>query len=164
MGQRLITTGHATTFQAHWSGRVDHDVAACDEILLRQFHEEKPWGVDASIDLFACNPDLIHNPTYIHSFVIDLCEKMQMRRYGKPIIVHFGEEERVAGYTLVQLLETSDIVAHFINASNAVCLNAFSCAAFPPVQCAALCQRWFEAREVHVSVVFRGQEIGRAHV
>ncbi len=158
MGQRLITTGYTTTFQAHWSGMVDDDVAACDERLLRQFHEEKRWEVEASIDLFACNPALMCDTACIHVFVVDFCEKNQLRRSGKPVIVHREEDARVAGYTLVQLLDGSHLVRHFIPTSNAVCLSVFSCSAYAPIQCATLCQQWFEAQRVHLSVLFRGQE------
>jgi len=159
MGQRRTTSSHAPAFQASWSGTVTHTIAASDEPLLTQYQQEHPWGVDAAIDLYECNAALIRDAAYIQAFVVDLCEKIQMRRYGQPLIVHFGKEERVAGYTLVQLIETSDIVAHFINAKNAVCLNVFSCSFYAPVRCATLCQRWFEAQEVHLSVVFRGQAV-----
>jgi hypothetical protein len=41
--------------------------------------------------------------------------------------VHFGEEERVAGFSMVQLIETSLISAHFANLTNTVYLDVFSC-------------------------------------
>jgi S-adenosylmethionine/arginine decarboxylase-like enzyme len=81
-----------------------------------------------------------------------------MHRYGEPQLQHFGDEPRVRGYTLVQLIETSAITAHFIEQANAVCFNIFSCSPYRPVQTTALCQQWFRAREVAVSVVFRGRD------
>ena len=50
-----------------------------------------------------------------------------MRRFGETVIVNFGEDERVAGYSMVQLIETSLISAHFANLTNTVYLDVFSC-------------------------------------
>jgi S-adenosylmethionine/arginine decarboxylase-like enzyme len=144
-------------FHAAWRGDVDNDLDACETTLQSCFAETRPWGMDTAIDLRACCPTFIRDASYIRRFVIDLCETIRMRRYGEPQIVHFGQEERVAGYTLVQLIETSDIVAHFINQQNAACLNVFSCSFYSPITCARLCQQWFAAQDVRLSVVLRGQ-------
>ncbi|MGH2479688.1 MAG: S-adenosylmethionine decarboxylase, partial [Ktedonobacteraceae bacterium] len=61
-------------------------------------------------------------------------------------------------YTLVQLLEDTHVVGHFITARNIACLNVVSCSAFAPVLCAAFCQHWFEAQDVRLSVILRGPE------
>jgi len=51
--------------------------------------------------------------------------------YGKPQIVHFGTGNK-AGYTLVQLIETSNIVAHFVEEYDDMYLDVFSCKEFSP--------------------------------
>lgn len=147
-------------FHATWRGDINEDLVPCEIALRSAFGEVHPWGIDTALDLRACSPTLIRDSAYIRRFAIDLCEHIQMRRYGEPQIIHFGQEERVAGYTMVQLIETSDIVAHFINQQNAACLNVFSCSFYPPIACARLCQQWFAAQEVRLSVVFRGQGHG----
>jgi S-adenosylmethionine/arginine decarboxylase-like enzyme len=144
-------------FHATWRGENHEDLVPYETTLETAFGDIHPWGMDTAIDLRACNPTLIRDAAYLRRFVIDLCEHIHMRRYGEPQIVHFGQEERVAGYTLVQLIETSDLVAHFINQQNAACLNVFSCSFYPPIACARLCQHWFAAQEVRLSVIFRGQ-------
>jgi hypothetical protein len=53
-----------------------------------------------------------------------------MKRYGKTQVVHFGEDERVAGFSMTQLIETSLISAHFANQSNTTYLDVFSCKAY----------------------------------
>ncbi len=30
-------------FHVNWNGVLDREVAACDEVLLAQFHDEQPW-------------------------------------------------------------------------------------------------------------------------
>ena len=49
-----------------------------------------------------------------------------MKAYGAPQIQHFGEGNK-AGYTLVQLIETSNITAHFVEETNDIYLDVFSC-------------------------------------
>jgi S-adenosylmethionine/arginine decarboxylase-like enzyme len=91
-----------------------------------------PWGWHLALNLYECDPGLIRSADVIHAYVIALCELIKMRRFGDPTIVHFGEDERVAGYSLVQLIETSNICGHFANESNAAYIDIFSCKYFDP--------------------------------
>jgi S-adenosylmethionine/arginine decarboxylase-like enzyme len=49
--------------------------------------------------------------------------------YGEPILKHFGKDNKL-GYTLVQLIETSNIAAHFVEETNDFYLDVFSCKPF----------------------------------
>ena len=53
-----------------------------------------------------------------------------------------------SGYSLVQLIETSSITAHFSEGKNSVYLNIFSCKSFDPADAAKFCQDYFKARKV----------------
>ena len=66
-----------------------------------------------------------------------------MRRFGDTQVVHFGEDERVAGYSMVQLIETSLISAHFANQTNATYLDVFSCKPYEPEVVADFAQTFF---------------------
>lgn len=46
-----------------------------------------------------------------------LVKDIDMVPYGGPQVVHFGSGNK-AGYTLVQLIETSNITAHFVEETN----------------------------------------------
>lgn len=87
------------------------------------------WGYHLSMDLHHCSPDTIRSKEKIQDYVIQLCKKIDMKRYGDCQIVHFGEGNK-EGYTLVQLIETSSITAHFANDSNSIYLDIFSCKPF----------------------------------
>jgi hypothetical protein len=52
-----------------------------------------------------------------------------MVAYGQPQIVMFGTGNK-KGYTLVQLIETSNITAHFVEETNDLYLDVFSCKPF----------------------------------
>ncbi len=90
------------------------------------------WGIAASIDIYNCNPATIRDAAAIRRFVVELCDLIEMKRFGETQVVHFGEDERVAGYSMVQLIETSLISAHFANQTNAVYLDVFSCKPYDP--------------------------------
>jgi S-adenosylmethionine/arginine decarboxylase-like enzyme len=108
-------------------------------------HEESPalWGLLTSIDIYQCDPASIRDADLIKRFVAELCDLIEMRRFGETLVVHFGEEERVAGYSMVQLIETSLISAHFANASNAVYLDVFSCKMYDPEVVAQFACQYF---------------------
>ena len=89
--------------------------------------DKQVWGIATSIDIYNCNPVIIRSAEKIRQFVKELCDLIEMKRFGETQVVHFGEDERVAGYSMVQLIETSLISAHFANASNVTYLDVFSC-------------------------------------
>ena len=115
----------------------------------------QPWGWHLVLNLYDCNPEKIQSADVIYQFVVDLCELIQMRRFGEPTIVNFGEDPRVAGYSLVQLIETSNICAHFANESSAVYLDIFSCKQFDPEIAAQFCIQMFEAGKASANFLSR---------
>lgn len=119
-------------------------------------NEHVPWGWHLVLNLYDCNPALITSAGVIEKFVIELCDLIKMRRFGPPTIVNFGEDPRVAGYSLVQLIETSNICGHFANDSNAAYLDIFSCKAFDPQVAADFCAATFEAQGAKGVFVSRG--------
>jgi S-adenosylmethionine/arginine decarboxylase-like enzyme len=88
------------------------------------------WGIASSVDIYNCEPQKIRSTEFIRCFVAELCELIEMKRFGETQVVHFGEDERVAGYSMVQLIETSLISAHFANLTNTTYLDVFSCKAY----------------------------------
>jgi len=100
--------------------------------ILEQAVEKSVWGIASSFDIYNCNPDTIRDAEKIKQFVVELCDLIEMRRFGETVVVNFGEDERVAGYSMTQLIETSLISAHFANLTNTVYLDVFSCKPYDP--------------------------------
>ncbi len=115
--------------------------------------DAQPWGWHLVLNLYDCNPAKIRSAEVIENFVINLCDLIDMRRFGEPMIVNFGEDPRVSGYSLVQLIETSNICGHFANESNAAYLDIFSCKKFDPEIAAEFTLATFEAGH-HTGVFF----------
>ncbi len=127
-----------------------------DQEVIDRYQEENPWGMNVSIDLYECDPDLIRDAKYVKQFMTDLVKFIDMKAYGDPIVIDFGDTPRVAGISAMQLIETSSITAHFANFTNSVHIDIFSCKSFKPHLTALFCKKYFKATEEKTSpVVFR---------
>jgi S-adenosylmethionine/arginine decarboxylase-like enzyme len=115
----------------------------------------QPWGLLSCIDLYDCHPEIIRDEKKIKKFVLELCDLIEMKRFGETQVVFFGEDERVSGYSMTQLIETSLISAHFANLSNTTYLDVFSCKLYEPKVVAAFAKRYFKAKSVNLQVVKR---------
>ncbi len=104
------------------------------------------WGLWAGIDLKSCDPGFIRSEQKIKEFVAKLCDRIKMKRFGKTVVVDFGEDERVSGYSMVQLIETSSITGHFVNQTNNIFLDIFSCSLYDPVEVAEFAKEFFKAK------------------
>ena len=113
------------------------------------------WGIASSIDIYDCDPEKIRNAEEIRRFVVELCELIEMKRYGETWVVHFGEDERVAGYSMVQLIETSLISAHFANLTNTTYLDVFSCKPYDPEIVKEFSQNYFGGSRSNLNVTLR---------
>jgi S-adenosylmethionine/arginine decarboxylase-like enzyme len=100
--------------------------------IMQEARRQSAWGIASSFDIYDCSPDSIRDAENIRRFVAELCDLIGMRRFGETQVVHFGEDERVAGFSMVQLIETSLISAHFANATNTTYLDVFSCKPYDP--------------------------------
>lgn len=117
--------------------------------------EPEVWGIASSIDIYECDPEKIRHADYIKQFVIELCDLIEMKRFGETQVVHFGEDEKVAGFSMVQLIETSLISAHFANLTNATYLDVFSCKAYDPEVVQQFSQDRFGGAWSRINVTYR---------
>ena len=115
----------------------------------------QPWSLLSCIDLYDCNPEIIRNEQNIRQFVEQLCDLIEMKRFGETQVVHFGEDDRVAGYSMTQLIETSLVSAHFANLTNTTYLDVFSCKLYDPQIVADFAKKFFKAQKVKVKVIRR---------
>lgn len=113
------------------------------------------WGIASSVDLYDCEPGLIRDAEAIRRFVVELCDLIEMKRFGETQVVHFGEDERVAGFSMVQLIETSLISAHFANQTNTVYLDVFSCKPYNPETVREFAQKFFHASHSNLNTLLR---------
>jgi len=123
--------------------------------IMEDAASKNVWGIATAIDIYDCNPITIRDADSIRRFVIELCDLIEMKRFGETQVVHFGEDERVAGYSMVQLIETSLISAHFANQSNAVYLDVFSCKPYDPEKVESFAREFFNGSYSHLNITMR---------
>ncbi|NLM30629.1 MAG: S-adenosylmethionine decarboxylase, partial [Methanomicrobiales archaeon] len=107
-----------------------------DAEIVAEFKQRGSWGLYMNVDLEDCDPASIRDPEKIRRFIIELCDLIDMKRFGEPQIIHFGPNERVAGFSMTQLIETSLVSGHFANETNAAYLDIFSCKEYEPSRAA----------------------------
>ena len=121
----------------------------------KRFESSNAWGLLSSVDLYECDPAVMRSADAIKDFVKQLCEKIDMKRYGDCAVVHFGESERVEGFSMTQLIETSLISGHFANASNNIYLDIFSCKYYEPRDAAEFAMEFFKGAHYRMQVALR---------
>lgn len=100
------------------------------------------WGYHLTLDCAGCNNN-IQDAIALAGFAADLVVALDMRAYGDPQIVRFGDDPRLTGYTLIQLIETSDITAHFCDFTGEAYIDVFSCRAFSDKDARVVVDKYF---------------------
>lgn len=116
---------------------------------------KQAWGIASSYDVYNCDPAKIRCAETIKHFVVELCDLIEMKRFGETVVVHFGEDEKVEGFSMTQLIETSLISAHFANLTNTVYLDVFSCKPYDPAVVEAFVKSFFEGERCNTNVNLR---------
>ncbi|MEM7042722.1 MAG: S-adenosylmethionine decarboxylase [Pseudomonadota bacterium] len=102
------------------------------------------FGQHLVVDAAGCN-DRISDHDAIAAFARDLVTAIDMKAYGAPWIEHFGHDlPKASGFTLVQLIETSNVTAHFCDDSGEAYFDIFSCKSFDEQAALAVIDRHFE--------------------
>jgi S-adenosylmethionine/arginine decarboxylase-like enzyme len=114
----------------------------------------RTWGKHLVLDAAGCSPKMIGSSVVIKNFTTELVRRIDMKAYGDPQIVMFGTGNK-KGYTLIQLIETSNIAAHFVEENNSMYLDIFSCKDFDPSIVKELVREYFDAQRFSSRVFLR---------
>ncbi len=106
-----------------------------DREIRQQYEEMGAWGLATGIDFHFCNPETIRDGDLIKKLTIALCDHIKMKRHKDCVVEDFGEGE-VAGYSMFQLILTSNVSAHFANETNTTYFDIFSCKYYNPFDAA----------------------------
>lgn len=116
--------------------------------------DNKYWGYHLMLDCAACDSEKIQDAVNITAFAKELVKRIDMVAYGEPQVVNFGSGNK-AGYTLVQLIETSNICAHFCNDTGDTYLDVFSCKPFSPAVVVDTMREYFAPKNVNSTFLHR---------
>ena len=93
----------------------------------------EPWGYHMTMDCAGCDPMAITD---------------------HKLIGRFGHGNK-AGYSLVQLIETSTITGHFCEETNDAFIDVFSCKIFDPDTAADIVNRFFAPSHINKQLMYR---------
>ena len=123
----------------------------------------RTWGKHLILDAAKCAPRLIRDPLVIANFARTLVKRIDMVPYDEPQVVLFGSGNK-KGYTLVQLIETSNITAHFVEENNSMYLDVFSCKDFEPSVVQEAVDEFFDAKRFKTTVLLRQAPVEVEHL
>ena len=118
----------------------------------------RSWGRHLILNARKCNSMRISNQRTIELFAQDMVKKIDMTPFGRPQVMYFGEGNK-AGYTLIQLIETSNITGHFCDDTGDAYLDVFSCKYFDEHIARAVVQNWFEPEWMDMKVIERDAKV-----
>lgn len=104
----------------------------------------EPWGYHAIMDCNNVDLASIQDETNIRAWITDLLATIEMEPIGEPIIAKTGVGQAdKEGYTAIQIIVTSSIVAHFIDRDRHIYIDIFSCKQFNPLACEDKIRQYF---------------------
>lgn len=118
--------------------------------------KEKIFGKELILDISDCSPRIIRSRKKILEYSDKLCRLIKVKKYGRPVIARFGGFTSMGeGYTLIQLIETSSLVCHFVEISNSIFINIFSCRQFDDRKAESFTKNFFNAKKIKRKVLKR---------
>jgi S-adenosylmethionine/arginine decarboxylase-like enzyme len=115
------------------------------------------WGYHLMLDCSGCN-DNIKSKEQIYDFVKDLVQEIDMTAHGEPIIEFLLPGDPKQGYSLMQLITTSNICAHFVEPDSTAYLDVFSCKEFDIKVAENVFRRYFSPKKVRANFITRNAD------
>jgi S-adenosylmethionine/arginine decarboxylase-like enzyme len=109
------------------------------------------------LDCSECN-DNIKSRDQIYNFTKELIEEIDMIAHGEPIIEYLLPGTDNAGFSLIQLITTSNICAHFVDSNNSAYIDVFSCKAFDIEVAKKVVNKYFNPVKFKINFITRHAE------
>jgi S-adenosylmethionine/arginine decarboxylase-like enzyme len=112
------------------------------------------WGYHLMLDCSSCN-DNIKNKKAIQIFIKDLIRTIKMVPHGKPLIEYLLPGHKNQGYSMIQLIKTSNISAHFMDLNGTAYFDIFSCKKFNPKLAEKIIKKHFGPKKYKIKFLTR---------
>jgi len=118
--------------------------------------KKKIFGYELIMDLYHCDVEVMKSKEKLTEYIVELCKLIDMKRYGEPTIEYFGTAKaETAGYSIVQLIETSSITGHFSDAWERIYLNIFTCKDFDHLAAVTFTKEFFKCGKSKYKLLVR---------
>jgi S-adenosylmethionine/arginine decarboxylase-like enzyme len=89
------------------------------------------WGYHLILDVGGCDSSLMADRLNVYNWITSLVKDIDMIPVGEPSIEYTAADDiDKAGFTAIQVIVTSSIVAHFIDSTGQIYIDVFSCKKF----------------------------------
>jgi len=117
------------------------------------------WGYHLILDCSGSPQGYIQDRDHVSNFAKHMVSAIDMKAYGEPIIEYFAADDPgKAGFTLVQLIETSAITAHFVDKNGNIYMDIFSCKPFDTKVAMDVVQKFFEPEKIKMHFLTRNAD------
>ena len=111
------------------------------------------WGYHLLLDCSGCKN--IDSRDHIYNFVKELVNRIDMEAHGEPIIEYLLPGDPKQGYSLMQLITTSNITGHFMELDGTAYFDIFSCKEFDIETAKAVVKDYFDPKKIRVNFLTR---------
>jgi S-adenosylmethionine decarboxylase len=114
------------------------------------------WGYHLILDCSGCDSSKMKDKQNVHQWITNLVKDIDMEPIGEPRIEYTAEhDEDKAGFTVIQVIVTSSITAHFIDKLGHIYLDVFSCKEFDQSTVENSVKESFGAEKIHKYYITR---------
>ena len=113
------------------------------------------WGYHFLLDCSNCDQTKIVDKENIETFCKVLVNRIDMIAVGDPIIEYCLEGEPNEGYSLLQLITTSNITGHFVTNDKTAYIDVFSCKKFDTHVVEDTVREFFGPKEIKMTFLTR---------
>lgn len=114
----------------------------------------KYFGYHLLLDCAGCNSN-IASKDQIYNFVKELVQRIDMNAHGEPIIEYLLPGDPKQGYSLMQLITTSNICGHFMELDGTAYFDIFSCKDFDINAAQEVVKEYFAPAKMRVNFLTR---------
>ena len=114
------------------------------------------WGYHLILDCQGCNTNKVTSRDHLYNFIKTLVKEIDMIPYKEPLIEHFATHNpEAAGYSFVQLIETSSITGHLVDKNGDAYFDIFSCKPYNIETVKELVATFFSPKKIKVTYLTR---------
>jgi len=114
------------------------------------------WGYHLILDCHACHVPSIQSRDNVYNWIKHLVKAIDMEPIGEPRIEYTAAEfPDKAGFTAIQVIVTSSIVAHFVDSTGDVYIDVFSCKPFDNDIVVASIKDAFQPKKIRTNFLTR---------
>lgn len=111
------------------------------------------FGYHLMLDCSGC--ENIDSKENIYNFVKDLVQRIDMTPFGEPVIEYLLPGDPKQGYSLMQLITTSNICGHFMELDDTAYFDIFSCKEYDVEVAKQVVMQYFNPAKMRVNFITR---------